>query len=1110
MAQSSRTSFFRRYAEGKWNSFVTPHFPSELLGESSSITHEGVEQATATSNVETSIPPDLTQSVEDVYRSFILDSTHQTRSRRMSNSNALLTPTSESNAFSFSLEGGQSPHDGHSTSRQTTQVPGDWIHPGDRHMGPPSSNNEENYDSIAARRYQELGYLEAPMPQDEVQRRRAVRKLKPFNLTIDTHLDRIARLGKTMFATNASLISIVDTDEVQFTFNGQDPYMVPRGTPMCSHAVLLKHDEPLVVLDTLKDWRFKGNKVVTDTLKVRFYAGYPMRTEEGENIGVFCVLDDKPRESFGAEDREQLKELTAMTMRELQGRIQQRQAQLRDMMQRTVETFNREAVSGAYSVDQLLDRVVDHISSALSVEGVLIFDAINSRASNEPQSWQVRNGIPVPLIAASKDASTLSESLKDSEQSNVINIIFREYSSGVVYTQGESIPEAFVNLLPEKVTAAAAIPVFRKTDEPFALLCVYTMQPDYDFQIPGPVLSFLSAMGLVLCTVRQKQVLSLADKAKIDFIANISHELRTPLHGVMASCDLLSETVLSETQESFLSTAKQCASSLTETINHVLDFTKSTSQSTSIMRVPVDLAQLIEETMTSCWLGRLAKTASEAMPIGELYAPHTLTPPVTANRATVEPVIDIEPHPNWMVMLDKAGLRRILVNLIGNSMKFTQDGYVKVGLYRGVSTDPSLVAVEIVVEDSGSGISDAFIREKLFHPFSQEKPFAQGIGLGLAIVRAILKTPGVDGAIDVHSKVGFGTQMILRLQAPAVMESSPSLWPRLPIPHVSQNLPSISFIGFPEDANGIQYLVDLIRQHLYRWYGKFKEEESPECANLLIVNGDDIGDEFLSEPRRYEQRILVLSSSPIEPALLKRANDLSSKGSLCLISLKPVGPHALARLFSKLMDNTQASPPKTPEELTCSPIRSSRSTSPLLMAKRSPILEALKTRRMQSDVSSHQSKSSPEMKPITNNDQAMKLRVLVVEDNAVNRKVLSAYLRKRRFEFVEAENGQEGVQAFQKYPTGYFDICLMDLQMPVMDGFQAAINIRSLESKRNGSGESARPLKIYALSGLATPEDKQRASEIGFDGYLVKPVSFKMLDSIFQSLPRSVPWRVSQ
>ncbi|KAG8846248.1 His Kinase A domain containing protein, partial [Serendipita sp. 411] len=297
---------------------------------------------------------------------------------------------------------------------------------------------------------------------------------------------------------------------------------------------------------------------------------------------------------------------------------------------------------------------------------------------------------------------------------------------------------------------------------------------------------------------------------------------------------------------------------------------------------------------------------------------------------------------------------------------------------------------------------------------------------------------------------------------------------------------------FPEDSNGIQYLVDLIRQHLYRWYGKFKEEDSPECANLLIVNGDDIADEFLSEPRRYEQRILVLSSSPIEPALLKRANDLSSKGSLCLISLKP------------------ASPPKTPEELTCSPIRSSRSTSPLLMAKRSPILEALKTRRNQSDVSSHQSKSSPEMKPITNNDQAMKLRVLVVEDNAVNRKVLSAYLRKRRFEFVEAENGQEGVQAFQKYPTGYFDICLMDLQMPVMDGFQAAINIRSLESKRNGSGESARSLKIYALSGLATPEDKQRASEIGFDGYLVKPVSFKMLDSIFQSLPRSAPWRVSQ
>jgi GAF domain-containing protein len=117
--------------------------------------------------------------------------------------------------------------------------------------------------------------------------------------------------------------------------------MVPRGTPMCSHAVLLQNDEPLIVLDTLKDWRFKGNKVVTDELNVRFYAGYPLRTESGENVGVFCILDNKPRAEFGEEEKKQLKELTDMTYRELQGLASQRQRQLQDKLKSSVSIRGR-------------------------------------------------------------------------------------------------------------------------------------------------------------------------------------------------------------------------------------------------------------------------------------------------------------------------------------------------------------------------------------------------------------------------------------------------------------------------------------------------------------------------------------------------------------------------------------------------------------------------------------------------------------------------------------------------------------------------------------------------------------------------------------------------
>jgi GAF domain-containing protein len=137
-----------------------------------------------------------------------------------------------------------------------------------------------------------------------------------------------------------SAFSLVDADEVQTIFGGCDPRIVPRGMSTCSHAVLVQNDEPFVVLDTLKDWRFKGNKLLTEDLKVRFYAGCPIRTEEGENIGVFCVLDDKPHTEFTMEERKRLKELTIVMYRELQGLAYQRQRELQNRIQLTVSWYD--------------------------------------------------------------------------------------------------------------------------------------------------------------------------------------------------------------------------------------------------------------------------------------------------------------------------------------------------------------------------------------------------------------------------------------------------------------------------------------------------------------------------------------------------------------------------------------------------------------------------------------------------------------------------------------------------------------------------------------------------------------------------------------------------
>jgi len=140
------------------------------------------------------------------------------------------------------------------------------------------------------------------------------------------------------------------------------------------------------------------------------------------------------------------------------------------------------------------------------------------------------------------------------------------------------------------------------------------------------------------------------------------------------------------------------------------------------------------------------------------------------------------------------------------------------------------------------------------------------------------------------------------------------------------------------------------------------------------------------------------------------------------------------------------------------------------------------------------------------------LRVLVVEDNQVNRGLLTRWLALKGYEFSEAENGQEGVDMFEKHPPGYFDITLVDMSMPVLDGLGATARIRAIEaSRREDTASSAAYLQedfavhdhrsmVIALTGLAAADDKRRAFAAGMDGYMVKPVSFGMLADLIHKL----------
>ncbi|GIZ46402.1 hypothetical protein CKM354_000952800 [Cercospora kikuchii] len=481
-----------------------------------------------------------------------------------------------------------------------------------------------------------------------------------------------------------------------------------------------------------------------------------------------------------------------------------------------------------------------------------------------------------------------------------------------------------------------------------------------------------------------------ADQQKSDFIGSVSHELRSPLHGILASVEFLQDTELDQFQTSCINTMDACAHTLLDTVTMVLDYSKvstlrhkdsiesncssqaclerseSMPTSSNIRNEPLfatdqycDVARITEEVVDGLAVGHLAKVRTNigfddpASNLINAFPSLGIHPSMRrilqAIRPEVELVLDIAPPAEWSFSTQPGAIRRIVMNLLSNSLKYTKHGVITISLQRMQVAEEWAtsvkfaekrpMAIEIKVTDTGQGISPEYLRSKIFTPFSQENAKAAGTGLGLSIVRSIVTA--LSGQIDIKSIVNVGTIVLVTLpvKAPRTASCSPAAAPRMATspstseftlisPQPRQKDPSVLALQALRDppqaaiyepalehdsfaqTQGAAQVHSALVQYLTGWFGfPTLQTWDFDCpAKLLIVDEIHLPTLLARRPAYLDtlslQSTIVLCASPSRQAILTK--DITSRHVELLC--KPFGPYKLARAISRALDKSTKSP----------------------------------------------------------------------------------------------------------------------------------------------------------------------------------------------------------
>lgn len=562
------------------------------------------------------------------------------------------------------------------------------------------------------------------------------------------------------------------------------------------------------------------------------------------------------------------------------------------------------------------------------------------------------------------------------------------------------------------------------------LASVALLSMAFGYQMNKDKIDLIKTERALLDAERDTYQLQAVSQAKSEFLAKMSHEIRTPMNGILGMSQLLKDRLSDKTNVYYNDMIYSSGSSLMTIINDILDYSKVEAGKLELDHAEFNLEDLVLE-ITSVF--RLQTESKKLQFINYL-----------------------DPQLPNLVVGDQSRLKQVLINLIGNSIKFTGTGSISLQLRQHPSKADFIT---ITIADTGIGISQED-QKKLFQSFCQANTSTQtkygGTGLGLAISKQLVGLMGGD--ISVESELGEGSTFTINVQLPAgdLQERSTE--------NTTASLKNKSALLVDSES----WFYDSFKEHAQAWGLELNQFDRSITPNKLP--------EILAKLQsRYD--LLILGPSFNQASTMRPIHYLiqQENNSTPILFMKN---HTDARSYEELSS-----------QLTVYP----RPLVPTQLHQAIAITLGLETarRELQSE------------KDLASVDLSAQLHLLIAEDNQVNQAVIKGMLKKLGHSYVMVENGEEAVEAYRNSileGEQAYDCILMDCEMPVMNGFDAARNIREMEALLQ-----KQTTPIVALTAHIMQQQIKQCEESGMTTHLAKPLKIEALKELLDSLRSDIP-----